>query len=483
MAFRITVIRGRSKPIRYRGGKRLSAQPKIITNKPGAATAMTSSSRYFTIVFLFIIAFSSANGANAQLRASVVKKDITPEDAQMLLGYHARKSTGVHDRIMHRIMALDDGATQFFLVSSDICEISPSLYDEVATALYSRYGISPLNFWWTVTHTHSAPEVGSPGLDAVFLGERYQHKIDSAYTAFVVQKLIEGVAEARARLVPARLGVGWGFSRANINRRGIDVDGKASLGLNPDGAVDRRIGLIRIESSEGKPLGLIANYPIHGTVLGPQSLEISGDAPGVVSQYVEEQTGAPMLFINGAAGNLAPIYSVYPSPGAGHLNQFRVLLGDRILEANRAVKETTADVKLFTGSLTVETPRKEGLGWAPDIGKYSRTTSAGLNLIRLPVRFLKINEDIAIWSTPLELFCEISNEIRDRSPFPYTFYYGYGNGWLGYLPTADEWKHGGYEVEDASPYTPSAEQDLKEAVVGYLKGEMKSRHVGKTKIR
>ena len=54
-------------------------------------------------------------------------------------------------------------------------------------------------------------------------------------------------------------------------------------------------------------------------------------------------------------------------------------------------------------------------------------------MVRLPVRFLKINEDIAIWSAPVELFCEISNEIRDRSPFPYTFYFGYTNGWLGYL--------------------------------------------------
>ena len=445
---------------------------------------MTRSSGYVSILFLFLIALLSAHESNAQFRASVVTKDITPHDAQMLLGYQERKSTGVHDRIMHRIAAMEDGVTQFFLVSSDICEISPSLYDEVAAQLQERFGISPLSFWWTVTHTHSAPEVGSPGLDAVFLGERYQHKIDSDYTAFVVRALIEGIGEARDRLAPARIGAGWGFSQANINRRGIDADGKALLGLNPDGAVDRRIGLIRIQDAQGKLLGLIANYPIHGTVLGPQNLEISGDAPGIVSQYVEEQTGAPMLFINGAAGNLAPIYSVYPDPGAGHLSQFRVLLGDRILDANRAIKETTAAVKLYAGALTVETPRKEGLGWASDIGKYSRTTASGVNMIRLPLRFLRINDDIAIWSAPLELFCEISNGIRDRSPFPYTFYFGYGNGWLGYLPTAAEWVHGGYEVEDASPYTPSAEEDLTEAVVGYLKGEMKSDRAGKNrKIR
>jgi hypothetical protein len=94
-------------------------------------------------------------------------------------------------------------------------------------------------------------------------------------------------------------------------------------------------------------------------------------------------------------------------------------------------------------------------------------------MVRLPIRFLKINEDIAIWSAPLELFCEISNEIRDRSPFPYTFYYGYTNGWLGYLLTESEYKYKGYEPT-VSPFTPGAERDLTEAVVTHLQGKMQN---------
>ncbi len=408
---------------------------------------------------------------SGKFRAAVVKEDITPADAQMLLGYDARKSTGVLDHIFHRIVALDDGRNQFFLVSSDICEISPGLYDEIASKLNTLYKIKPVNFWWTVTHTHSAPEVGSPGLDAVFLGNRFQHTVDSNYTALVVQKLIEGIVEARKKLVPAHLGVGWGFSQANINRRAIDIDGKASLGLNPDGAVDRRIGLLRIDKDDGKPLALIANYPIHGTVLGEKNLQISGDAPGIVSEYVE-QTGAPVLFINGAAGNLAPIYSVYPSAQQGHLGQFKVLLGDKIVDANKRIVSTTEDVQLNAGELIIETPRKAEMQWSSDLNKYT-STRKGVNMVRLPLRFLKINDNIAIWSSPVELFCEIANEIRDRSPFPYTFYFGYANGWLGYLPTESAWEHGGYETT-VSPYTPAAAKDVTESVIGYLTGEMKS---------
>jgi neutral ceramidase len=319
---------------------------------------------------------------------------------------------------------------------------------------------------------------------AIYLADRLV-EIPPAYTEMFEQKLIDGIGEARQKLVAARLGVGWGFSQANINRRGIDIDGKASLGLNPDGPVDRRIGLIRIDREDGSPLVLLANYAIHGTVLGPQNTLISGDAPGVVAEYVGEKIGAPVLFINGAAGNLAPIYSVYASPRAGHLGEFRVLLGDKILEANDRIVSTTNEVSLTAGAATVETPRKPDLGWPKELEKFSRTTRDGRHYVRMPVRFLKINNDIGIWSAPIELFCEVSNDVRDRSPFEYTFYYGYTNGWFGYLPTKEEWPHGGYEVERVSPFTPEAAEQLTQTVLGYFEGkirnEMPARTTGKKK--
>jgi hypothetical protein len=445
----------------------------LLSDSSGFVGKKPFSSFAFLSLFFLVCLMQSTWVYGQGFRASVVKVEITPTTPQYLAGYGARESEGVNDPIFHRIVALDDGTTQFFLVSSDIGKKDPSLYDQVASKLASEYGIERKNFWWSVTHTHSAPEIGPPGLSGIFMPDRYKQPIASDYTDFAVKKLIEGVVEARQNLAPAQLGVGWGFSQANINRRAIDVDGKASLGLNPEGPVDRRIGLLRIENKDGSPIVLIANYAIHGTVLGAQNLEISGDAPGIVAEYVEEQTGAPLLFINGAAGNLAPIYSVYPTPKAGHLGQFRVLLGDRILEANKKIASTTDDITLHVGSLTVETPRKQGLDWPSELSDYTRPTGSGSNMILLPVQFLKINEDVAIWSAPLELFCEISNEIRDRSPFPFTFYFGYTNGNLRYLVTESAYEHGGYEP-NASPFTPSAAGNLTESVVGYLQGEVKS---------
>src|SRR5690606_13577748 len=143
--------------------------------------------------------------------------------------------------------------------------------------------------------------------------------------------------------------------QANINRRAINENGKASLGMNPDLPVDRRIGLIRLDKEDGSPLVLLANYAMHGTVMSGANLEISGDAPGIVAEYVEQKTGVPMLYLYCAAGNMEPIYSVYSNARAGQLSQYKRLWGDKILEANKKSVTDVDSIKLVTASMTVET--------------------------------------------------------------------------------------------------------------------------------
>ena len=424
----------------------------------------------FRALVAALLVAAAAGGLQAgTLRASAAKVDITPPNAKWLAGYPARQSTGVHDHIFHRIVALDDGTNQFFLVSSDLCLFAPSVYDEVTAQLKRETGIGPLQVWWTVTHSHSAPEVGPHGLPKVMMPERYKHEPDREYTAFVERALIDGIKEARGKLAPARLAAGTGYSAANINRRARDPQGRISLGLNPDGPTDRQIGLIRLERLDGSPIALIANYSMHGTALGPQNKLISGDAPGIVAAYVEEKFGAPMLFVNGAAGNMAPIYTVQENFRAAHITEFNVLLGDRILAANRSTAGAVTEVNLRPGEQMVETPRREGFGWDPEVGNFLVPDKGPNGTIRFPVRFLIINDDLALWSAPVELFCEISMGVRNRSPYQHTFYFGYANGWLGYLATRQAFAEGGYETRTC-PFTERVEDDFTQVVVSYLEG-------------
>jgi hypothetical protein len=401
----------------------------------------------------------------AGFRAAAVKADITPSSSQWLMGYNARRSTGVLDKIYHRVLALDSGTTQFYLVASDLCLFSPALYDEVARELERSAGIRREQIWWSVTHSHATPEIGAPGIYKELLG-RSDHEWDREYTSTVTKALVDAVRAARDKLEPARIAFGSTVSMANLNRRARDVDGKISLGLNPDGPVDRQVNLIRVERADGSPLALVVNYAMHGTVMSGQNLLISGDGPGVVSAYLEQKLGGTVLYVNGAAGNIAPIYSVYNDARSGHLSQFKVLLGDRVLAAVPGLGGATNEVTISAGERMIDTPRKDGLGWPEEMQTYAR--NEGKPLVRLPIRFLRLN-DTLIWSAPVEMFCEISMKVRDASPFAHTFYFGYTNGWFGYLPTAKAFEEGGYEPK-TSPFTGAAEADVTQGVTALIQG-------------
>ena len=142
-----------------------------------------------------------------RFRASAVKVSITPQTPQWLMGYQARQSDGVLDDIYHRVAAFDSGDAQFYLISSDLCLFSPTLYDSVTRDLQKATGIDPKQVLWSVTHSHAAPEVGPPDMYKVLLG-RSDHEYDRDYTSSATKALIDAVRTAREKLEPARIAFG-----------------------------------------------------------------------------------------------------------------------------------------------------------------------------------------------------------------------------------------------------------------------------------
>lgn len=180
------------------------------------------------VILLTLLALGWPSPARADLRAAATKVDITPQNPQWLLGYQARQSTGVLDRIYHRVLALDAGGTPFYLISTDVCLFSPNFHDAVMRELHDKTGIDPSHVWWSVTHTHAAPEIGPPDMYKALLG-RSDHDWDRTYTTFATNALIDAVKRAHDKLEPARLSIVTTTANANINRRARDVDGKISL--------------------------------------------------------------------------------------------------------------------------------------------------------------------------------------------------------------------------------------------------------------
>lgn len=435
----------------------------------------TRVSRAVLLTVLLLVAtgtvLASQMAAAGQFRAACVKVDITPDTPQWLHGYAPRKSEGVHDRIYHRIVAMDDGTTRMFLVSSDICTVSLAFHNAVCERLQRELGIKPAQVWWSTTHTHSAPHVGPQELSPLFvgpLGDRSSIQQDTAYWTRVTDLFVDGIRQSQSRLEPARLGIGTGSAEANVNRRERKADGRVVLGVNSDGAVDRQIGILRLERPDGAPIGLVANYAIHGTALGGGNKQVSGDVPGWVAEYVQGKIGAPMLLVNGAEGNVAPRHSVGSKINDPRLKQYETLLGDRILSANASIARTTDHVVFSVAATVIRTPRRKGLGWPDELAQYASVSESGGKLVHIPVWSLVINGDTVLWAAPLELFSEIAINIRNASPFANTFYFGLTNGSLLYLPTKAAFGEGGYEPS-ISVVTDQAEADFTSGVMQYLR--------------
>jgi len=153
----------------------------------------------------------------------------------------------VRDKLYHRIVVLDDGATRFALISTDNAGISPAFYDRVSVEISKQADIPKDNVWWCMTHTHHAPEVGDGGFPEIVLPHKWDHEHNPAYTRHVENQVVIGVVEAVERLQPARLGVGRGKAQVNINRREPQANGTVQLGENPNGPVDEQLGILRLE--------------------------------------------------------------------------------------------------------------------------------------------------------------------------------------------------------------------------------------------
>ena len=52
--------------------------------------------------------------------------------------------------------------------------------------------------------------------------------------------------------------------------------------------------------------------------------------------------------------------------------------------------------------------------------------------------------------------------MKERSPAAQTLFSGYSNGYMGYMPVADAYELGGYEV-NTTPYAAGAAEDTIEA--------------------
>src|SRR5262245_50456795 len=229
----------------------------------------------------------------ADLQAGAAKVDITPPIGFAMWGYGARPdapSVGVLDPLHARALVLAAGDKRIALVSLDLGR-APMRHSTATIRARVKAEAGVEHLFLVGSHTHHGPVIELDNWP----------KGPTPYVRELEDKLAKVINAAAKAAKPARLGVASQAATLNRNRHS----------KRPEKLVDPELLVLRVDDLEGKPIAHAVNFAAHPTMHPASMLKFSADYPGAMAKVVEDETGAPCLFLQGAAGDLSP----NPPPG------------------------------------------------------------------------------------------------------------------------------------------------------------------------
>jgi hypothetical protein len=459
------------------------------------------------------------------LRAAAAQTVITPPPGIAHAGWGAQthqRAEGVDLDLVATVLVLSDGVTEAALVDVEFCVVGREVADPIRAAVAGLAAIPFEHVRLSYTHTHSGPMLGPSWMTE---GE----ELIPAYVASLPGRIAGAAWEARRRLVPVRAAAGRGSSDIVVNRRLRLDGGRVVVGHNHAGFADREVQVVRLDGPDGRPVATLLHFGCHPTIMGPPNRLVTPDYPGVARRVVEAATGAPCLFLQGAAGNVHARVdfvgdpAVYRRLGAilGH-EAARVALSietrptrerlERIVESGAPLaiyadepagepdgtlrvlarpvrlglraypppEEADAEARRHGERLASLRGRvsEEELRAAVGVARRARMAAdkaqqyAGRREVEAELHGIRLGP-VGLVGFPGEPFSEIGARIKAASPLPHALFSGYTNDYLGYLPTTAAYAEGGYEV-DTSPFLPGSDDRVVEAALALL-GELAGR--------
>jgi hypothetical protein len=426
-------------------------------------------------------------------RAGAAKGNITPELGGKIAGsFKPFPAAHVHDDLWVRAVVLDDGKTRVALAVCDLIGISQEVSDKARQLVQEETGLPARNLLVAATHTHSAT---SAGRSRNFSEEEFEM---DEYQKFVTRRIADTVRCAVNNLAPAQ--IGWGAAsepRHVFNRRWHMKPGTVPtnpLGgtndavlfnpghrnpnkIKPAGPTDPEICFFALQTPEGRPLALFANYSLH-YVGGVRRADISADYFGMFNDRIQQLLSAdrqspPFISIlsNGSSGDINNIDFSKEHQKMPPYAKMRIVANDVAEKVHAAYRElkwhdhATIGAAFEEIELKLRKPTSEQLALAetffaeqkktpkpklvhplqPNYAHRTMRQDRAPATWKFPLQTLRIG-DVGISCIPFEVFCEIGLELKQRVPFKPSFTVELANGSYGYLPTPRQHALGGYET-------------------------------------
>jgi hypothetical protein len=413
------------------------------------------------------------------LKAGIAETKITPDWPTPLWGYSGRPpfSEGVLDDIFAKAILFDCGK-RFLIITMDVGAIGFPLYRRIARRIHETIRIDEDAIMIQCTHDHSSPaNIDVTGTDA-----------DRRFHELLLSKLVSLASDAQRNLALAALSFGQTESHIGRNRR---------LGVNPStwdrdsGPIDSAFSVLLVQSPDGMNRGVIVNYPSHPVSLRGDNNKISADFPGVLYRELGRSLTCPVMYLQGCCGDTIP--KIFGT--TREMEEYGRKMAEEARRALAAAKSLPADsldfrsqrvVMTFVSPYTLDDLRAR---YASFFKGQSEKELWAEHLLRLLedggdvrqsrdtlVAALRIG-DLALAILPGEILHLTATLIRQQFPGRKLMIAAYSNDTsVGYLPNAEEFPKGGYEVDSAWQYygtfrtTPQMEKDVRETAVDILRG-------------
>lgn len=443
------------------------------------------------------------NYCRAEFQAGTAIIDVTPTTFPVIVngGFTSRTATSVNTRLHARALALSNDTTKIVIVVVDSCMMPRPLLDEAKRLASQRTGIPTQHMLISATHTHTAGScMGALGTPA-----------DENYVPLLRAKIADAISAAAANLRPARVG----FARANAaeytaprrwirrpDRVELDPFGNRTVratmhaGKNWDdvtgesGPEDPELTLLSVQTQDGKPLAVLANFSMHYFSGESQiSADYFGRFCGLLADKVAPGTDFLGIMSHGCSGDIWRRDYTRPESWDAHasINEFADGLAN-IAHATYQRVDYRDDVELAMlerrMSLKYRVPDQQRLEWAQRIVDAmgdrlpkTRTEVYAMEQVILHqrqqtdivVQALRVG-DIAIATTPNETYAITGLKIKAASPLEKTMIIELANGGDGYIPPPEQHLFGGYNTWAArsAGLEVTAEPKIAEACIDLL---------------
>jgi hypothetical protein len=463
---------------------------------------------------ILVLGLVVSGAVAGDLKAGAFAQDVTPTKFPISVNGNMAdvQAKGANDPLHARCLVLDDGSTKLAIVVVDSCMIPRELVLDAKAQATRRTGIPADCILISATHTHSAPTVTGV----------FQSEPNEEYVKFLAAKIAEGIQTANERRVPARIGFGKARDETQVfNRRwkrehdlipadpfGNTTDkvqmnpGNQAKGLlEPAGPVDPEVCFLSVQTRDGMPMALSADYSLHYVGGNPPvSADYFGAFADRLKQLVAPDTKDFIgIMSNGTSGDVNNIdfgtSAVKYGPGE-RIKLVADSVARKVADACAKVEYRT-DVTLAAATkelqLGVRKPTEKDLDRARKIlaeqkdpkalvGRDAIYARESVLLAKYPdtvpvtIQALRVG-DIGIAAIPCEVFTAIGLEIKKSSPLKNTFTIELANGYNGYLPTPAQHALGGYETWRARSSYLEVEAAAKiTAAVKELLAEVAPRH-------